>query len=55
MKKYTITVNTDESGARYINPLKVGETNNKREAEKISRFYDGRATITKNPAPPVAS
>jgi hypothetical protein len=49
--KYTITVSTDESGARYFSPLKVGETNNKREADKIAKFYDGRATITeKNPA-----
>jgi hypothetical protein len=43
--KYTITVSRDESGATYFSPLKVGETNNKREAQKIAKFYDGRATI----------
>lgn len=51
MGKYIITVATDESGATYMKPLQVGDTNNKKEAEKIAAFYDGRATITaKNPA-----
>jgi hypothetical protein len=51
MEKYIITVSTDESGATYMKPLQVGSTNNKKEADKIAAFYDGRATITtKNPA-----
>ena len=48
MKKYIITIATDESGARYISPLLVGATNNKRDAAKIAKFYDGRATIKRS-------